>query len=199
MGVCIQGLVILDDDSYVFHRWHGTLLVIGIIAFCIIFNSFLATKLPLVEAAILVFHIVGFFAVLIPLWVMAPKLSAHQVFAEVTNLGGWSTKGLSFMIGLLTPVYTLLGADSAVHMSEEVKDASVTVPRAIMTSAFLNGALGWVATITYCFCLGNLFDVLESPTGFLGYPFIDVFYNATRSKLGASFMVAIIIVNITSV
>ena len=195
VGTVIQGLIVLDDATYVFERWHGTLLVIAIVAFCILFNSFFASKLPAIEGMVLIIHILGFFAVLIPLWVLSPRASASDVFGTITNLGGWSSNGLSFMVGLLTPVYTLLGADSAVHMSEEIKDASITLPRAIMTSAFLNGALGWVMTITFCFCLGDLYSIIETPTA---QPFIQVFYNSTGSYAGASILTALIIINITS-
>jgi amino acid transporter len=196
VGTVIQGLIVLNNPTtYVFERWHGTLLVIAIVAFCIIFNSFLAVKLPMVEGIVLILHVLGFFAVFIPLWTLSPRLSAHDVFLDITNLGGWETKGLSFMVGLLTPVYTLLGADSAVHMAEEIRDAAVTLPRAIMTSAAVNGSLGFIMTITFCFTLGNLYQVIDSKTG---YPFIEVFYNTTKSKAGASVLTAIIIVNITS-
>jgi len=186
---------VLDNVDYDFKRWHGTLLVIAIAAFCIIFNSFLAKKLPMIEGLVLILHLVGFFAVLIPLWVLSPRLSASDVFGTITNLGGWPTNGVAFMVGLLTPVYTLLGADSAVHMSEEIRDASLTLPKAIMWSAAINGTLGFVMTITFCFCLGDIFTIIDSPTG---YPFIQVFYDSTKNFAGASIMTAIIIVNVTS-
>jgi choline transport protein len=191
----IQGLLVLDNDSYVFERWQGTLLVIAVAAFAIIFNSFLAKRLPIIEGIVLIIHILGFFAVLIPLWVLSPRNSASDVFIGLTNFGGWPTTGLSFMVGLLSPIYTLLGADSAVHMSEEIKDASIVLPRAIMWAAGINGALGWVMLITFCFTSGDLTTILASPTG---YPFIQVFYDTTNSKAGTSVMTAIIIVNITS-
>jgi choline transport protein len=195
VGTVIQGLIVLNNASYVFERWQGTLLVIAIVAFCILFNSYFASKLPMIEGLVLIIHILGFFAVLISLWVLSPRSAASDVFGTLTNLGGWSSNGLSFMVGLLTPVYTLLGADSAVHMSEEIKDASLTLPRAIMTSAFFNGTLGWVMTITFCFCLGDLLSIIETPTG---YPFIQVFYNSTKSHAGASILTSLIIINITS-
>jgi choline transport protein len=172
VGTVIQGLIVLDNlDTYHFERWHGTLLVMAIVAFCIIFNSFLAKKLPFVESMVLIIHVLGFFGILIPLWVLAPRSSASSVFTGITNFGGWPTNGLAFMVGLLTPVYTLLGADSAVHMAEEIKDASIVLPRAIVTSAAINGTLGFIMTITFCFTLGYA---------------------------GASIMTAVIIVNITS-
>jgi amino acid transporter len=191
----IQGLLILDNPNYVPKPWQGTLLVIAIVAFCIIFNTFLAKRLPMVEGMVLIIHILGFFAVLVPLWVLAPRSSPKEVFTEFSNFGGWSSTGLAFMVGLLAPVYTLIGADSAVHMSEEIKDASIVLPRAIIWAASVNGTLGFIMVITFCFTLGNVADVLESPTG---YPFIQVFFNATQSNAGTSIMTAILIVNITS-
>jgi hypothetical protein len=52
-GTIIQGLIVLNDSTYVYARWHGTLLVIAITAFSIFFNTFLANKLPMVEALII--------------------------------------------------------------------------------------------------------------------------------------------------
>lgn len=76
--------------------------------------------------------------------------------------------------------------------AEEVKDSSLILPRSIMASLFLNGALGFTMLITYCFCLGNdVIDLLNTKTG---YPFIQVFYNVTNSAGGASAMTAILIV-----
>ena len=191
----IQGLIVLNNPDYVFENWHGTLLVIAIVAFCIIFNTFLAKRLPMIEGMILIFHLLGFFAVLVPLWVLAPRGDPKQVFTEFLNLGEWQTDGLSFMVGLLAPVYTLIGADSAVHMSEEIKDASVVLPRAIMWAAVMNGALGWIMNITFAFTLGSVYTILDTPTH---YPFIQVFKDVTKSNAGTSIMTAIIIVNITS-
>ncbi len=39
-GTIIEGLIILNHDSYVPQQWHGTLLVIACVAFAIFFNTF---------------------------------------------------------------------------------------------------------------------------------------------------------------
>ena len=49
--------------------------------------------------------------------------------------------------------------------------------------------------VTMCFCLGDLSDVVDSPTG---YPFIQVFYNATQSYAATNVLVAIMIVTLTA-
>ena len=112
-GTLIQGLIVLNNPDYIFERWQGTLLVIAIISFAVVFNTLLAKRLPMIEGMVLILHLLGFFGVLIPLWVLAPRNPASMVFTSFENLGGWNTQGLSFMVGLLTSVYGLLGADSS--------------------------------------------------------------------------------------
>ena len=113
----IQSLVVINNPSYVFERWHTTLLILLVSFFAIIFNTYLAKRLPLVEGIILVLHICGFFAILIPLWVMAPRSTASEVFGTFNNGGGWSSIGLSILVGMLSPVFTFIGPDSATHVS----------------------------------------------------------------------------------
>lgn len=59
---------------------------------------------------------------MIPLWVVAPKVPAREVFGMegFANYGGWSSVGAACVIGQLAAGGALLGADSAAHMSEEV-------------------------------------------------------------------------------
>jgi choline transport protein len=190
-GTEIQGLLVLNDPDYVYHRWHGTLLTIAVIGFCGIFNTFLAKRLPLVEGLVLILHILGFFAIMIPLWVFAPRSEASAVFTQFNDGGGWGSTGLASLVGILAPVVSLLGSDAATHMSEELQDASKTLPRAMISTVAFNGVLGFVMLITFCFCLGDIDSVLSTPTG---YPFIQVFYNATLSKRGATAMTSIMIV-----
>jgi amino acid transporter len=76
-------------------------------------------------------------------------------------------------------------------MSEEVQDASKTVPNVIMWAVGANAVMLLLVGITYIFCLGDLDSALNSPTY---QPVIQVFYNATKSKAGTNTMVAVIII-----
>lgn len=105
----IQGLAILNFPSYNATRWQGTLIFYGVIAFIVFINTYLARWLPKIEGMILILHILGFFAILIPLVYLAPHGSAHDVFATFINSGGWNTKGLSWFVGLITSVFSFLG------------------------------------------------------------------------------------------
>jgi hypothetical protein len=74
-------------------------------------NTLGAKRLPMLEAGILFLHVFGFFAVLIPLWVIAPKISAKEAFTSFSDTGGWSSIEAAVVIGQLTAVGSLGGRD----------------------------------------------------------------------------------------
>lgn len=75
-------------------------------------------------------------------------------------------------------------------MSEEIQRPSVIVPRSIMLTLVINGCLGFAMIITVLFCTEDIEAALASPTGF---PFMEIFLQATRpSVAGAATMVSII-------
>ncbi|KAK6399016.1 hypothetical protein LTR65_000574 [Meristemomyces frigidus] len=191
----IQGLIALNNPNYGFEAWHATLLTMALMVFAIIFNTVLAVRLPLVEGCVLILHVAGFFAVFIPMWVLAPRANPADVLLTFSNNGGWPSLGLSAMIGLTTPITALIGYDCSVHMSEELQDASLTMPRAIMWTVGPNAAFGFLMAVTLIFTLGDIDDILATTTG---QPFIQVFYNGTRSLVATNFMVSIVIVCLTS-
>ena len=78
--------------------------------FTIILNTFVGKFLPKFEGFILIIHILGFFAVLIPLAVLGSHQNASEVFKTFLNTSAWPTQGLSFLIGLIGSVYTFTGA-----------------------------------------------------------------------------------------
>lgn len=96
-------------DTYTYERWHVTLLVIAVAMVALMFNTFLAQKLPLIEGIILIVHCFGFFGILIPLWVLSSKVPASEVFGSIENRGGWDNNGLACMAGLVGPIYALIG------------------------------------------------------------------------------------------
>ncbi|BAE62310.1 unnamed protein product [Aspergillus oryzae RIB40] len=188
----LVGVIAINyPDSYTYEPWHVTLLVIAVAVVALMFNTFLAQKLPLIEGVILIVHCFGFFGILIPLWVLSPSVAPSEVFGSIEDRGDWGSNGLSCLVGLVGPIYALIGPDSAVHMSEEIQDASRVLPQGMIWTLILNGATGFVMIVTYAFCVGNIDEVLESQTGF---PFIQVFLNSTGSVKAATGMTVVIMV-----
>ncbi|KAI4219915.1 MAG: hypothetical protein L6R36_007991 [Xanthoria steineri] len=185
----IQSLMLLNDPSYSFQRWHGTLLIIAVATVAICLNVFLAKQLPQIEVLMLILHFVGFFAIIISLWVMAPRTPAKIVFTQFQNNGGWPALGLSVLIGMTGPVYSMIASDCAVHMAEEIKDASRILPLGMVWSMIISALSGFVMVLTFCFSVGDIESALSSPTG---QPYIQVFYNATNSRTGTTVVTVVI-------
>ena len=193
-GTMIQGLLVLNYPSYAFERWHGTLILFAALLCCVIVNTLLGRIFPHIETFVLVLHLAGFFAILIPLVVLAPKGSPSFVFAQFTDVAGWNSNGLAWFIGLISSNLPFVGYDGPCHLAEEVRNASTVVPWAMIATILLNGALGLATCIAFSFTLGDLERDLTSPTG---YDFIQVFFDATHSRVGSSVMTAILIALVT--
>lgn len=89
---------------------------------------------------------------------------------------------------------TRAGSDAAAHMSEEVKDAGLVVPRAIICSYVVNGFMGLILLITYLFCIPSVDDAIGDPTG---YPFLYVF-RSHMSVGAANALTALVLVLVIS-
>ena len=68
VATVIQGLITLNNANYVAKGWHGTLITMGVVAFCVLFNTFAARRLPLVEGSLAILHFGGLFVIIIVLW-----------------------------------------------------------------------------------------------------------------------------------
>lgn len=115
-GTMIQGLIVLSYPHYEPTRWQGSLFLIAISLLGTLLNTYGARHLPKVQIIMLVTHLLGFFGVLIPLWVRAPKLAAETVFTGFYNGGGWANAGVACLVGQLAAILSLIGPDCTVHM-----------------------------------------------------------------------------------
>lgn len=68
-------------------------------------------------------------------------------------------------------------------------NASTAVPTSVMLSVLINGSLGFGMLLAMLFCLGDIEQALGSRTG---YPFMDIFLQATDSVAGTAVMGSII-------
>lgn len=65
--------------------------------------------------------------------------------------GGWI-----FLLGLLLPIYTITGYDASAHTSEETIQASVSVPRGIVSSIVWSGVLGYVFLVAFLLMIPDM-------------------------------------------
>lgn len=209
VGTFIQGILVVNIPSYSPTNWQGTLFVFAVVVAVYFLNVWGANAMPMITSILLIVHVFGFLAIVVTLWVLSPRNTAEVVFTQFVNRGGWSSMGLALMVGQISALYACicrstlllrkgwyamltmaLGCDSAAHISEEVRDAAVTVPRTMFWSYILNGALGVVMLTTYLFCITDLTTALNDPSG---YPVLWVFHNTT-SLAGANILSVITLV-----
>lgn len=175
VGTLIQACAIVQYPDYAPTNWQGTLMVIAVTLLVWALNIWGAKLMPIFQNAMLIVHVFGFLAIIIVFWVLSPRASAEVTFTKFTNNGGWSSMGLSLMVGQISAIYACICSDAAAHMSEEIKDAGKTVPRAMIGSYFLNGFLGLIFLISYMFMMTDVDSAINDATG---YPHIWVFTQA---------------------
>lgn len=81
----------------------------AVILVTVIINTVISALLPMLEGLILIIHVLGFFAILIPLVYMSDHGSAKDVFTSFLNEGNWPSQGLSFWVGIIGNVFAFLG------------------------------------------------------------------------------------------
>lgn len=194
-GTIIQALITVNNLSYSPTNWQGTLLVFAMVFVIFLANTLGSRALPIVQNILLLVHIFGFFAVITVLWVMSPRVPARDVFLQFNNEGGWSSVGLSLMVGQISAIYGSICSDATAHMAEEVKDAGLSVPNAMFWSYVLNGVLGLVILITYLFTLTDIDAALNDPTS---YPFVWSFRQAVSTGGVNALTIIILILVIAS-
>lgn len=147
--------------------------------------SFGKKILPVMQTVSGVLHIAFFLIIIIVLLSMSEKAPSKFVWTHFVNNSGWPNNGISFCIGLLLPAFSISGADGCVHMAEEVRNASLNIPRAFVYTLLINGTMAFAFMVVSLYCITDLDSVLSTPTGF---PIIEIFRQATKSTAAATIM-----------
>ena len=61
---------------------------------------------------------------------------------------GWSSSGVASLVGISAAIGDLIGADSSVHLSEELQNSSWILPRSMLATALMNYILGFITIST---------------------------------------------------
>ena len=193
LGGIIQGAIVVYNPDYVPERWQATLLTMGSSVFVSAFNIYAAKHLPLAEGLFATFHVFAFIPVIAIMWTMAPdKKTAAEVFTQFTDNGaGWPSMPLSVMVGQVSTMFVVLGSDSVAHLAEEIENAGVIVPKAMLWSFLLNMPFTFVLLVTYLFVMTDIGAALASDTG---YPFIYIFETVTGTRGGTLALTIILLI-----
>lgn len=113
------------------------------------------------------------------------------IFGSFTNLSDWNP-GWQFMMTGLQPVVWVIGAfDSCIHMSEEAKNATKSVPFGIIASISLCWFLGFFINIAIAACSSQ--DIESIINTKFSQPLAQVLYDALGKKWAIAMMILIAI------
>ncbi|GIZ38205.1 hypothetical protein CKM354_000162800 [Cercospora kikuchii] len=171
VGSLVQTIILINNEDYAFPSWHGTLLAIAAMVIAYILNVYGSRALAKWQIAVFIIHVAAYFGFLVPVWVNAPKASHSQVWNDFVNDGGWSSIGLTVLVGQLSGISQQTGIDTAAHMSEEVRDAAYTIPRAMLVVYVVNMLILFPGVLTVCYAMPDLEVALADSTT---YPAIYV-------------------------
>ncbi|KAF2468871.1 amino acid transporter [Lindgomyces ingoldianus] len=183
MAAQLQGVVVLNHHSYVFERWHTTLIMWLVVGITYIVNVWGIKLLPAFELFSGVLHILLFVVLFIVMLVFGRNASAKFVFTGFVNETGWENKSVAWFIGLLPCIWCIVGFDGAIHLSEETSNSARTIPKVIITTVLVNGGMAWTFVLLCLFSISNITDVLETPTG---YPLIEIMHQVSKTRAGAT-------------
>ncbi|KAK0274716.1 hypothetical protein LTR35_011498 [Friedmanniomyces endolithicus] len=196
VGSLIQTMILINDDSYGFPSWQGTLLAFMAVLIAYTGVVYGARVLPYWQNAVFVVHILAYLGYIIPVWVSSPRATHAQVWTEFDNGGGWNTMGLSVLIGQLSGISTQCGGiDTAAHMSEEIKDAAYSVPRVMVAVYIINALIIFPGVVTVVYHIDDLDAALSDATT---YPAIYVLRGAIPVGWITVILVLIALLNVAS-
>lgn len=87
-----------------------------------------------------------------------------------------------------TKLIISLGFDGVLHMSDEVKQVRVRVPRSMIFSVVVNAIMQFLYMITVLFCIGDVTRVSTS-----ALPIIEVYYQSTGSRAATNLFVLMLL------
>ncbi|KAK5164463.1 GABA-specific high-affinity permease [Saxophila tyrrhenica] len=172
-------------------------IVYAVFLGCVICHGILASTMSKImgklQTAFVVMNFILIFATIIalPIGRASQRNDAEFIFTKMSNLTAWPT-GWTFMLAWLSPIWTIGGFDSCVHMSEEAANATKAVPYGILMSIGSCWLFGWIIVIVLAACMS---PDLESLTGTkFGQPMAQIYYDAIGKSGAIGLMTLLFIV-----
>lgn len=119
----VQGIISLWQPTTEQPLWHVTALALAFGVLSALLNTAGAKQLPLFEFVILILHFFGILVVLVPLWALAPKSTAKEVFQGFDDNGGLGNVGFASIAGQIGAIFSFSRVDGGTHIGLSSKNA----------------------------------------------------------------------------
>ncbi|CCX06689.1 choline transport protein [Pyronema domesticum] len=185
IGTSLMGMIQLNRPELEITRWMVVVAyqIFNFIAY--IFNCY-GKSLPAVASFFLYVSLVSFVTITIAVLAKSsPKQSPKFVFATFVNNTGWESNFIAFIVGLINPNWSFSCLDSATHLAEEVPSPERNIPFAIIGTIAIGFFTSFLYSISMFFAINDLERLINTPTW---TPILELYYQATGSIPGATFM-----------
>lgn len=185
---CIVGMIVFYNPNFTPQPWHSFVIYQAINGCVLLYNitllkrslwihdvscKFLSRHTKRALLTLIVFVTLASFLV-ITITCVAKSAPHYEpsvnVWGTFLNGSGWSSGGVAFLTGLVTPNYMYAGIDGALHLAEECIDAAIVVPRALMSTLIIGFVTSFAFMIAMLYCTSDLDAVVASSTGYVGIP-----------------------------
>lgn len=186
LAFSLQGVIAENLPGYAEAQksWHLAPIMIAIFVTNGLINSYAFSIFPWLELASGVAHCLLFIVFVGVFAGLGTGNSAEFVFTNSTSYSGWG-KFVAFDIGMLVPAWGFIGFDGVNHMFEEVRRARHAVPRAMVYTILINGALALIMALVIMFQMGDVAPYLES-----GHPITPIFMAIAGTKAANNALVS---------
>ncbi|BEI97866.1 hypothetical protein CcaverHIS631_0301650 [Cutaneotrichosporon cavernicola] len=171
----------MADESFVPSVGAQFGLYCGILIFCALFCAYGTTLFARLQTPATILNVSLALATIIglPIARRGNLNTASFTFGGWVNLSGWSN-GMTFLLSMMAPVWTIGSFDCAVSISEEASNAAIAVPAAIIGSIGSAGVIGTLYLIIISLCMGT--DVEGINNSVIGQPLAVVYQMGFGTK-----------------
>ncbi|KAI5459483.1 amino acid/polyamine transporter I [Mariannaea sp. PMI_226] len=192
-GQFIQAIRIFEDPNTEAPTWTYFLFFQATNILVLVHNIFAQRRTTWIHDVGFVFSLTCFFVILVTCVSRATSFNSSDfVWTNFVNSSGWSSSAVVFLTGMANPNFIYSGIDGAVHLAEEVTDATKTVPRALFSTILIGFVTAFTFAIAMLYTINDFDKVLENATG---VPIYEIWLQATRSRVAATiFVVALLLI-----
>ncbi|KAF1950056.1 amino acid transporter [Byssothecium circinans] len=137
------------------------------------------------------FILIGATIIALPIGRASQRNDGKFIFGTTANLTTWSP-GFAWFLSWLSPIWTIGGFDSCVHMSEEASNATKAVPYGILMSIGSCWFFGTIICIVIAACINT--DIESVLGSSFGQPMAQIYYDALGKKGALGLMSLLFIV-----
>ncbi|KAL5365318.1 amino acid transporter [Aspergillus floccosus] len=190
-GQFIQGVRIFFDPEVDTPTWQYFLFFQAANIILLLHSTVLQHRTPWLHDIGFILSITSFVIIIVTCLSRTPSFNSTEfVWTTFINHTGWKSNAVVFLTGMANPNFMFAGIDGAVHLAEEVVDASRFVPRALMSTLVIGFITAFAFSLSMLYSLSDFDGVVQ---GLTGVPIYEIWYQATRSQAAATVFIFILL------